>query len=114
MSDEFPTYRAARKVLKALNQVALPGQIVPSDVVATRLNVSHLVVEDHARYLASIGLLKYDKSKTDYYASLSPTDAGSKYFVLSADRVRQFMYKSVAVPVLVSLLTSLVLHWLFG
>lgn len=31
MSDEFPTYRAARKVLKALNQVALPGQIVSSD-----------------------------------------------------------------------------------
>lgn len=79
-----------------------------------RLNVSHLVVEDHARYLASIGLLKYDKPKMTNFASLTPTDAGAKYFVLSADRVRQFMYKSVAVPVLVSLLTSLVLHWLFG
>lgn len=114
MSELPMLYPNAKRVLKALNQViSVPGILTSPDIVATRLNSSTAYVIEHAGYLDEIGLIKLDRSKQPMEYLMTPTELGKHYFDITWARFRAFTMKSLVVPFVVALLTSLATKLLF-
>lgn len=114
MNDLPLTYPRARKVLKGLIRVtAGPGALYSSSGLADILGVSNASVMSEARYLEHIGMIEMSSVDSQEYL-LTVTEAGYHYFDVTADRIRSFCIRSVAIPVIVSVLTSLVLHFVEG
>lgn len=115
MNDLPLTYPYSRKIMKAIIQLGVKPQMgVATSRVADYLHVKTAVIEDHLGYLVDQGFVDFEKTKSltePNYVTLN--QLGYRFFETRNDRTRQFFYKSILVPFLVSVVTTAVIHWLF-
>jgi len=114
--NELPlTYKNSRKILKAiLKNNIYPGMSISLDTLAIYLHTTSTKIINDTKYLGSIGLITIESPQSfSEPMKIKLTEAGYHYFDVRWDRISSFLTKSVLVPIIVSLITTIILKFLF-
>ncbi len=78
------------------------------DVLSSQLNLPTEDVRANIRYLHDNGYIDYQKTKTGHTLTFSLSHKGLKYKDFKIEAIKDFLLKSVVVPIFVSIITALV------
>lgn len=105
--------KAEKKILKGCNKYFRDGERITTQLLNGKINLTQQQIKLCVEYLNQKGYIR----KLDIFAggnvSFELTYLGIHYKEIQMEEVKHFIFTSIAVPVFVSLLTSVLYLWLF-